>query len=245
VALVILGPAKTYSDLQGTRNTVTVLFAGTLNALGTLFLTLGLASDPNRAGPITAMLPLNSLFTCSLGWFFLQERLRARELAGIGIVVCGPIIMSPADSSGGALRGLLLSFLAALSFGVTNFIRKLATKRGAANNSVVVFMFLVYCLFAVAAMATCGLGGLTGATGSLSALSGALWVAGGVFFQFGLVGKAGTVSAIANANSVGVFLLSIIFFQVPSKPVKMLGMFCCTCGNHIALNETTGSSPNN
>merc|ERR1712187_25641 len=76
-----------------------------------------------------------------------------------------------------------------------------------------------------------GLRGLSSPKLTIFAIaSGALWVIGSGFFQLALKGLAGPASAIANTNSVGVLLLSLVFFHPSLNALKLIGMLLCIVG---------------
>mmetsp|Transcript_60718 Transcript_60718/g.136801 ORF Transcript_60718/g.136801 Transcript_60718/m.136801 type:complete len:340 (+) Transcript_60718:94-1113(+) len=228
---------ETPPQLGGAQNIGVVILIGFLIAGATLALTLALASDPDSAGPITAMLPLNSLVVCALAWTLLGEKLGTQHVVGVCIAIAGPICMALADTSGGALRALALGCATAVVFGTSNLLRKwLAMRRRVDNNSMLVgILCTVGVISILATLVLCIAGrGLRGMDPPrlwlFAALSGVLWAAGTLFFQFGLMGLAGPCSAIANTNSVGVLLLDLIFFEPSVKALKVVGMALCVAG---------------
>jgi len=236
IALLVLGPRTVVAGMSGLRNIALLVVAGLLNATAMLCLSLALAADPLSAGPITAMLPLNSLFVAGMTFVFLGEKLSRRDGLGISIAVLGPVCMAAADMSGNALRGLAFGVATAAFFACSNFLRKLAVARQAQNTSVVVFLFLVIGVCSVIAIGACtftgrGFSGLSEPRLAVFAVaSGTLWVIGSGFFQLALKGLAGPASAIANTNSVGVLLLQVVFFHPSMKVLKLLGMCLCIIG---------------
>eukprot|EP00929_Paragymnodinium_shiwhaense_P021136 TRINITY_DN13863_c0_g1_i1.p1 TRINITY_DN13863_c0_g1~~TRINITY_DN13863_c0_g1_i1.p1 ORF type:complete len:341 (-),score=55.77 TRINITY_DN13863_c0_g1_i1:368-1390(-) len=249
-SLLSAGPKTIIEGMNGTGNVLLMLAVGFVNGAAMLCLTLALATDPDSAGPITAMLPLNSVLVSALAWLILKETLGPLDILGIGIACAGPICMAVADMSGNALRGLMYGFMTACCFGGSNFLRKLVAGRGASSRSIVTCLFLVIGCFSLVSILGCclagrGLAGLTTPTlVSFAAVSGALWVLGGIFFQQALTGKAGPASAITNTNSVGVLALQLIFYQPSLKPLKIIGMALCIAGVSIlSLKPKAKSSP--
>lgn len=235
-ALLVGGASQILREAGGAHNVRILLATGVMNTAAMLCLTLALASDPDSAGPITAMLPLNSVLVCALAWTILGEKLGMQDLLGIGVAVAGPVCMAIADTSGAALRGLLFGVSTAACFGGSNFLRKLAKSNGATNRSIVVLLYLTIGAAAVVALLVCFISG-RGLRGFdqprllfFAAASGMLWVLGGIFFQQALMGLAGPASAVTNTNSVGVLALSCIFFKPEIKALKIVGMALCIIG---------------
>eukprot|EP01065_Artemidia_motanka_P022331 TRINITY_DN2652_c4_g1_i1.p1 TRINITY_DN2652_c4_g1~~TRINITY_DN2652_c4_g1_i1.p1 ORF type:complete len:379 (+),score=114.52 TRINITY_DN2652_c4_g1_i1:86-1138(+) len=230
------GRAGVLPCLGGRCNGALAVGAGVLCGCGTLTLSLGLAIDPDSAGPITAVLPLNSLIVCLLAWTLLGERLSPQHVAGVLIAVVGPVLMAVADTSSSALGGLGFGCAAALCFGFSNYLRKWARAGGAGAGSVVVLVFCAIGAMSVVAVGGCyaigrGLKGLEDGKLVLFAVgSGALWSVGSLFFQWALAGLAGPASAIANVNSVLVLVLQIIFFSPSLQALKLVGMGVCLLG---------------
>merc|ERR1712190_244066 len=114
--------------------------------------------------------------------------------------------------------------------------RKLACARGAQNLSVVVVLLLMIGVSSIIAIGVSvftgrGLRGLSSPKLATFAIaSGVLWVIGSGFFQLALKGLAGPASAIANTNSVGVLLLSLVFFHPSLNALKLIGMLLCIVG---------------
>jgi hypothetical protein len=69
VACAVFGPMSIIEGIKGRKNIFLILATGAVNAGAMLFLTLALAEDPGSAGPITAMLPLNSVLVSALAGF--------------------------------------------------------------------------------------------------------------------------------------------------------------------------------
>jgi uncharacterized membrane protein len=157
-------------------------------------------------------------------------------MIGIAVASAGPVCMALADTSSSALRSLLFGVFTACFFGGSNFMRKLVAKRGASNKSIVIILYLTIGFFAIVAMSYCSVSGrgLKGLSRpkltAYASSSGVLWVLGGTFFQSALMGKAGPASAVTNTNSVGVLILSVIFYPVTVQPLKLVGMALCIAG---------------
>lgn len=234
--VLMMGRQTLWDGIKGPANLLLGIVTAVVNVGAMLMLALALASDPDSAGPITAMLPLNSLVVSALCWMCLSEGLGKQEMAGIFIAMLGPMIMSLADMSGSALKGIGLGGLTALGFGCSNFLRKTLAKRGASSGSIVVVLYcsIGACSIAAAIASFILRGGLPGLESALSILfviaSGLLWVTGGLCFQWALVGKAGPASAVTNTNSVGVLVYTIIFFHPKLQALKIVGMAFCIVG---------------
>jgi uncharacterized membrane protein len=227
-------------DINGKGNAAKAYAAGLIQSAGMLILSLALASDPNSAGPITAVLPLDALLVSLLAWALVKEKLTRWQLIGIVIVVCGPIAMALADTTSSALKGVAYGAVAACLLGVSNFLRRLALLHGAKNPTDVQ-------LLAWFAVASCGaismIGMYTSRRGlrgldspkvvAAAAVSGLIWAAGGLCFQMALQGPVGPASAIANINGEGVLLLQIVIYQPHIRPLKYLGMGICLVGASI------------
>lgn len=236
VAITVRGPKSIISGMKSNQNVMGAVAVGLVNCGAMFALSLALASDPANAGPITAVLPLNAILVAFLAFTFLGEKLGHAEMLGLGVAVSGPVCMALADTSGGALKGLAWGGLTASCFGTSNFVRKLLAKRGSANESIVVVIFVTVGFCGIIALCGSVLAG-RGLLGLkpfklvvFACLSGVLWVAGGICFQYALMGKAGPASAVTNTNSVGVLLLQIAFYGVIPKPLKVLGMALCIAG---------------
>jgi len=218
------------AGMGGKLNVLFAFCAGLTNTLGTLILAVALAADPSSAGPITSVLPLNSILVGLLTWVALGEALRLPHIIGLAVAISGPMCMSFADTSGSFSKALALGILTACMFGLSNFLRKVVSRRGASVPSTTVVVFLTVGFSASCAITGCftqgrGLKGLEEPRlACFSALSGLLWAIGGLCFQLSMKGLAGPASAIANTNSVGVLLLETIFFHPPMKALKLLGM---------------------
>lgn len=222
--------------INGARNGVIASSSGFLSGCGTFALSIALATDPDSAGPITAVLPLNSLLVAALAFVVIGERLTKLHVLGVCIAVCGPVMMAVADTSSSALSGLGYGGLTACCFGMSNFLRKFTRAYKAGDFSVVVLIFLT-----LGVMSCIGIGVSFAVWGKMrgldtfrlfayAAASGLLWVAGSVFFQLALAGLAGPASAIANVNSVVVLVLNIIFFSPSLSALKIAGMGVCLLG---------------
>jgi len=228
---------KSMPPLDGSRKTVAVLvLVGVLIAGAMLSLALALATDPASAGPITAMLPLNSLIVGSLSWTILGQRLGMQQLLGMCIAIAGPVCMALADMSGNALLGLMFGAFTACVFGFSNFLRRWVASRGAGSQSILIYLLVIMGVCAALCIASCylasrGLRGLdTFWLVVFAVLSGLLWTSGTLCFQYALMGLAGPASAIANTNSVGVLFLDLVFFSPELQPLKLVGMALCVFG---------------
>mmetsp|Transcript_63614 Transcript_63614/g.186072 ORF Transcript_63614/g.186072 Transcript_63614/m.186072 type:complete len:336 (-) Transcript_63614:326-1333(-) len=233
---VLQGPRQLVQGMKGPRNFALIISGSLVNATAMMMLTLALASDPDSAGPITAVLPLNALIVSALCWYILGETLGLAELAGIAIACLGPMLMSLADDSTASLRGVGFGAATALGFGVSNSLRKVLIKRGCSGSSIVVVFYLTigFCsvlavlIKAVAFQGTMDLESLGLVVCAIG--SGILWVLGGLCFQWALVGKAGLAASVTNLNSMGVLALQHIFFHPELNGLKILGMVCCLSG---------------
>jgi len=229
---------KSMPALDGTRKTPAILAAIGVLIAGAMFsLSLALATDPASAGPITAMLPLNSLIVASLSWKIFGESLGVQQLLGMCIAIAGPVCMALADMSGNALLGLMFGAFTACVFGFSNFLRKwVAKSRGCNNQSILIYLLVIMGVCAAICIVFClligrGLKGLdTFWLVVYAIVSGLLWTSGTLCFQYALAGLAGPASAIANTNSVGVLLLDVIFFHPTLQPLKLVGMSLCVTG---------------
>mmetsp|Transcript_148061 Transcript_148061/g.369111 ORF Transcript_148061/g.369111 Transcript_148061/m.369111 type:complete len:331 (-) Transcript_148061:345-1337(-) len=226
-----------FKGIHGKWNAAGAFGAGLMSALGMLNLTLALASDPNSAGPITAVLPLNGLLVCLLAWAVLGEKLTRLQMLGIAVAVAGPMMMALADRSGSGLKGVLLGGISASLLGASNFLRRLVMTRGAKNPmdvQLLVWLALgscgvvsVVCTY----MSGRGLKGLDSARLiTIAASSGCIWAMGSCCFQLALRGPAGPATAIANSNGAGVLLLQMACYHPHIPAMKLCGMGLCMLG---------------
>lgn len=230
--------AATVRPLEGMRDKKNVLIsvvAGLLNACGMFCLTQALAADPDSAGPITALLPLGAVLVCFMAWSLLGERLVLQQILGVLICVCGPICMALANGTKAEVSGMVRGLYAAVALGLFAFAKKTARNRGASPASVVLIICLVCGCCGSLGLLYCGFSGrgLAGlsATAELYAIaSGVCWGLGTAFFQLALAGFVGPATAILNTNSVGVLVLTVLFFHVVPPPAKLVGMGLCVVG---------------
>jgi drug/metabolite transporter (DMT)-like permease len=236
-AVLFKATGRGFSGMPGVRGYGAPVAAGVALALGMLLLKSSLAANPLAKGPMVAVTSSNSLVVALLARAFIRERLARGQWAGLAVIVAGIAMVSLGSGGRAQLGAVALAVAAMLLFGVTNFLLKLAARRGCDSITAAVVLWL--------AVGACGIvavfrhrlihGGLPGlASPSLT------WLAllAGIFLALGMLaikkavtlGQAGPASAVAGANAIFVSLLDLTLLGHWLPGLKLAGMLMAVAG---------------
>ena len=226
-----------FAGLPDRRALLLPIAAGVTLALGMLLLKTSLAANPLAKGPIVAVTSSNSLVVALLAWAFIREKLSPGQWAGFLVIVVGIVLISLGGGTRAHLGAVGIAVAAMLLFGVTNFLLKLAGKRGSDSLTVSAVLWLVVGGCGVLAIFSQWL-----AHEKIPALaSPALtWLAllAGIFLALGMLGlkkavtlgQAGPAAAVSGSNAILVSLLDLGLLGHWLPPLKLAGMLTAVAG---------------
>lgn len=208
-----------------------------------------LATSPQNAPFINAILPLNAVVVGLLSFAALGERMTWSQIIGLFIAISGLSMMGLANAASGGLDGLGFGLLTTALFGCMFFSMKIAGAWGAGPFAVIVRVWILYgfvglcgLLVTCAELGEClpGLGVLqsdwtTGPQNRLylfAATAGVSNVLAIASTKLALkMGPGGPVTAIVGSSSVLVFLLECAFFPKPHyKVMEIVGLSTAIAG---------------
>jgi len=211
--------------------------SGVTLAAGMLTLKLGFAADTGARGPIVAITATNSALVALLAWLLLKERLTWRQIAGLAIIIGGVVLLAPSSSTHASYRSFLYGLASMGLFGITNFLLKYCSHRGADSLHASALLWL--------SGGACGLIALgiafatgRGLTGLEPLVLKATALAAGLFLGAGMLmlklavarGPAGPAAAVAGSNAVLVVLLEWGAFGHLPAPSRLVGMAIALAG---------------
>lgn len=236
-AILFRATGRGFSGMPGWRSYLLPVMAGVALALGMLLLKSSLAANPLAKGPIVAVTSSNSLVVALLALAFIGERLSPGQWAGVAVIVAGIVLVSLGGGGRALLGAVGLAVVAMLLFGITNFLLKLAGRRGDDSLTAAVVLWL-----AVGACGLLAVGGRWLGAARLPALATPLltllaFVAGGTLAlgMLGIkkavtLGQAGPASAVSGANAILVSLLDLLLLGHWLPGLKLAGMLTAVAG---------------
>lgn len=244
-----------FAGLPDRRALLLPVAAGITLALGMLLLKTSLAANPLSKGPIVAVTSSNSLVVALLAWAFIRERLSPGQWAGFLVIVAGILLISLGQGAHARAGAVAIALAAMLLFGVTNFLLKLAGRRGCDSLTVSAVLWLV--------VGGCGALAVSGqwlAHGRIFLLANPAltWLAllAGIFMALGMLaikiavtrGQAGPAAAVSGSNAILVSLLDLGLLGHWLPALKAAGMLTAVAGIVLLalarpLNQAPPSGP--
>ncbi len=236
-AVLFKATGRGFSGMPDRRSYGAPVAAGVALALGMLLLKSSLAANPLAKGPMVAVTSSNSLVVALLAWAFIRERLSRGQWTGLAVIAAGIALVSLSSGGRAQLGAVALAVAAMLLFGVTNFLLKLAGRRGCDSLTAAVVLWLAVGACGVLAVAGRWLGQARFPALAAPLLTLLAFLAGGTLAlgMLGIkkavtLGQAGPASAVSGSNAILVSLLDLAVLGHWLSWLKLAGMLTAVAG---------------